>query len=283
MHDIDHANTSIETGPFWEAQGGFEDIKVVVLAGGFGTRITEESQLRPKPMVEVGGMPILWHILKGYSAAGCNNFVICAGYMQYVIKEWFAHYYLHNSDVTFMFRDGSEMEVHKSIAEPWRVTVADTGINTMTGGRIRRIRDYVAGGPFMVTYGDGVGDVDIRALWDYHRSHGKVATISVFNVGQCFGVIDVDKDGGVTDFREKSESDGSVISIGYMVFNPEVFDYLDDDETVLEREPLKRLAAAGELRAFRHSGFWRCMDTVRDRNELERLWSHGQAAWKTWS
>lgn len=256
--------------------------KVVLLAGGFGTRISEESHLRPKPMVEVGGMPILWHIMKGYSSHGCQDFIVCAGYMQYLIKEWFAHYSLHTSDVTFDFRRGGATEVHWSVSEPWRVTVADTGIDTMTGGRIRRVRDYVGDETFMATYGDGVGNVDIGALWAYHNRHGKVATISVFNVGQNFGVIDVDSNGSVREFREKSASDGALINIGFMVFSPRIFDYIEGDDTVLERAPLQRLAAEGQLQAYRHDGFWKCMDTVRDKRELEAMWSRGSAEWKTW-
>lgn len=257
--------------------------KVVILAGGFGTRISEESHLRPKPMVEIGGMPILWHIMKSYSGQGSDDFIVCGGYMQYVIKEWFAHYSLHTSDVTFDFTNGGEMEIHRSVSEPWRVTVADTGLNTMTGGRIRRIRDYVGDQPFMVTYGDGVSDIDVQALWEFHRSHGKIATISVFNVGQQYGVIDVDPSGQVNDFREKSDTDGALINIGFMVFNPEIFDYLDGDATVLEQAPLKRLASEGQLQAYRHDGFWKCMDTLRDKRELEELWESGDARWKSWA
>lgn len=262
---------------------GNDGTKVVLLAGGFGTRISEESHLRPKPMVELGGMPILWHIMKIYSAFGRNDFVVCAGYMQYVIKEWFAHYALHTSDVTLDFRRGGELEVHHSVLEPWRVTIADTGIDTMTGGRVRRIKEYVGDRPFMLTYGDGVGDIDIDRLWEFHRSHGKIATISVFNVGQNFGVIDVGEDGLVREFREKSASDGARINIGFMVFNPEVFDYLKDDSTVLERDPLVTLANEGQLAAYAHNGFWKAMDTVRDKRELEERWVAGRAPWKVWS
>lgn len=259
-----------------------KDIKVVVLAGGFGTRISEESHLRPKPMVEIGGMPILWHLMKGFSAAGSRDFVICAGYMQYVIKEWFAHYHLHTSDVTFDFERNGEYLTHMNRAEPWRVTVADTGLTTMTGGRIRRIKEYVGDDPFVVAYGDGVSNIDVEALLSFHRRHGKIGTISVFNVGQKYGVVDVDENGSVREFREKSDGDGTLINIGYMVFNPEIFDYLDGDETILEREPLVRLAAERQLQAFHHEGFWKCMDTARDKRELEALWADGAAPWKAW-
>jgi glucose-1-phosphate cytidylyltransferase len=259
-----------------------EDVKVVLLAGGFGTRISEESHLRPKPMVEVGGMPILWHIMKGFSAAGSRDFIVCAGYMQYVIKEWFAHYHLHTSDVTFDFGRSGEYRTHLNRTEPWRVTVADTGLNTMTGGRIRRVREYVDDKPFIVTYGDGVSDIDAAALLSFHQAHGKIATMSVFNVGQNYGVVDVSASGAVKEFREKADGDGALINIGYMVFSPRIFDYLEGDETVLERDPLVRLAQDDQLQAYHHNGFWKCMDTARDKRELESLWKSNSAPWKVW-
>lgn len=257
-------------------------MKVVILAGGFGTRIGEESVLRPKPMIEIGGMPILWHIMKGFSHYGYQDFVICCGYKQYVIKEWFANYFLHNSDVTFDFSRGGEMTVHNNVSEPWKVTLVDTGLNTMTGGRVKRIQEYIGDEPFFLTYGDGVSDVNIRELEEYHRAHGKKATISAYNAGQRFGVLDIDSSNGVRAFREKNSDDGSSINIGFMVMEPDVFNYIDGDGTVLEKEPLERLAKEGELVAYRHSGFWSCMDTQRDHFKLEDIWAEGNAPWKVW-
>jgi glucose-1-phosphate cytidylyltransferase len=257
-------------------------MKVVILAGGFGTRISEESHLKPKPMIEIGEQPILWHIMKYYSSYGFHDFVICCGYKAYVIKEYFADYYLHNSDVTFDFRADGEMEIHTNTAEPWRVTLIDTGLHTMTGGRIKRIAPYVDGEPFMLTYGDGVSDVDLPALLKYHEGHGKAATITTINVDQRFGLPEVDGSGKVVSFREKSDEDGSVINGGFMVLTPKVFDYIDGDGTIFERTPMERLAADGELMAFHHTGFWQCMDTQRDKEKLEELWEKGDAAWKRW-
>lgn len=257
-------------------------MKVVLLAGGFGTRISEESVLKPKPMVEIGGMPILWHIMKYYSSFGYNEFIICCGYKQHVIKEWFADYYLHTSDITFDFSKNGDMEVHKTYTEPWKVTLVDTGLNTMTGGRVKRIKKYVGNEPFMLTYGDGVSNVDIDALVKFHKEHGKIATMTAVNVGQQFGVLDIDGDGTIHKFREKQDSDGSVINGGYMVLNPEIFDYLEGDETVFEKAPLESLAKAGELKAYRHNGFWKCMDTTRDKNQLEELLNNNTAPWKVW-
>ncbi|MCL2493950.1 MAG: glucose-1-phosphate cytidylyltransferase [Clostridiales bacterium] len=257
-------------------------MKTVILAGGFGTRISEESHLKPKPMIEIGEHPLLWHIMKSYSAHGFHDFIICCGYKAYVIKEYFADYYLHNSDVTFDFRDGNLMEVHASATEPWRVTLVDTGLNTMTGGRVKRVRPYIGDEPFMLTYGDGVSDVDIKGLLAFHKSHGKLATITAVNVGQRFGVLNMEKGGMVNAFREKSDDDGSFINGGFMVFEPGIFDYLDGDETILERAPLERLASDGQLAAYKHDGFWQCMDTQRDKQKLEELWAGGQAPWKKW-
>lgn len=257
-------------------------MKVVLLAGGFGTRISEESHLRPKPMIEIGGKPILWHIMKYYSSFGLNEFIICCGYKQHVIKEWFANYYLHNSDITLDFTKGNEMTVHNNVAEPWKVTMIDTGLNTMTGGRIKRIKPYVGDEPFMLTYGDGVADVDLNALLAFHQSHGKIATMTAVNVGQQFGVLEIGKDGTIDKFREKSDSDGGVINAGYMVLNPQIFDYIEGDETVFEKKPLETVAAEGQLMAYMHKGFWKCMDTQRDKEQLEKLIASGEAPWMVW-
>jgi len=258
-------------------------MKVVLLAGGFGTRISEESHLRPKPMIEIGGKPILWHIMKEYSYYGFNEFVICAGYKQHIIKEYFANYALHNSDITFDFTNGGSMEVHNNSAEPWKVTVVDTGLNTMTGGRVKRIQPYIGNEPFMLTYGDGVSDVNIKDLVDFHKSHGKIATLTAIHFGQRFGVLDIDKkDNTINAFREKSSVDGSRINAGYMVFQPEIFDYIDGDSIVLEKQPLEGVAAKGELKAYKHNGFWKCMDTQREKEELEEMISNGTAPWMVW-
>lgn len=258
-------------------------MKVVILAGGFGTRISEESHLRPKPMIEIGGMPILWHIMKIYSTFGFNEFVICCGYMQHTIKEYFADYYLHRSDVTFDFTKQNAMTVHSNVAEPWKVTLVDTGLNTMTGGRVKRIQRYVGNEPFMLTYGDGVANVNIDELLQFHRSHGKIATITAVNIAQKFGVLDIDASATINAFREKSDSDGSMINGGFMVMNPQIFDFIEGDSTIFERYPLETLAARGELKAFKHDGFWQCMDTLRDKQKLEQLWAGGSAPWKIWS
>ncbi len=257
-------------------------MKVVILCGGFGTRIAEESHLKPKPMIEVGEMPILWHIMKHYSFYGYNDFIICAGYKQNMIKEWFANYYFNTADVTFDFTDGNRVIYHDRHAEAWKVTVVDTGLYTKTGGRVKRIRHYVGDEPFMLTYGDAVGDIDLRALEAFHRSHGKIGTVSVYNYGQSKGVLDVGPKGIVTAFREKSDMDGDLINIGFMVMNPEIFDRIEGDETVFEQEPLTGLVRDGELTAFTHHGFWQCMDTVREKLRLEQLWSSGKAPWKLW-
>ena len=260
-------------------------MKVVILAGGFGTRISEESQFKPKPMVELGGMPILLHIMKLYSYHGFNDFIICAGYKQHVIKEYFADYFLHTSDITYDFTHGkNEMIVHRNTSMPWRVTVVDTGLNTMTGGRVKRVKSYIGDEPFMLTYGDGVANVDITALLKYHKSHGKLVTMSAYNAGQRFGILDIGPDGGIRDFREKTEGDGNLINIGYMVMQPEFIDrYIEGDETVLEKKPLESVAHDGQLMAYKHEGFWQCMDTVREKEMLEKLWREGKAPWKVWA
>ena len=256
-------------------------MKVVILAGGYGTRISEESHLKPKPMIEIGEKPILWHIMKYYSQFGYNEFIICLGYKQYVVKEFFADYFLHTSDVTFDLANNT-MKIHNNYSEPWKVTLIDTGLNTMTGGRVKRIRDYVGDEPFMLTYGDGLANIDLTALEKFHRSHGKIATISAVNIGQRFGVLDLEENGKINSFREKNDDDGSLINGGYMVMNPGVFDYIEGDETVFEQDPLRNLAKDGELMAYRHDGFWQCMDTQREKMQLEELWQSGRAPWKIW-
>lgn len=257
-------------------------MKVVILAGGFGTRISEESVIRPKPMVEVGEKPILWHIMKIYSHYGFNEFVICCGYKQQMIKEWFANYFLYNSDVTFDFSKGGEMTVHNNVSEPWKVTLVDTGLNTMTGGRIKRIKDYVNNETFMLTYGDGVSDVNLPKLLEYHKRHGGVATLTGVMMEQKYGMLDTDESGMVQEFREKSEVDESLVNGGFMVLEPGVFDYIDGDSTFFEREPLERLAKDHQLYTYKHTGFWKCMDTQRDKDALNRMWYDGNAPWKLW-
>lgn len=257
-------------------------MKVVLLAGGFGTRISEESHLKPKPMIEIGEKPILWHIMKEYSYYGFHEFIICCGYKQHIIKEWFADYYLHNSDVTFDFSENNRMTVHNNVAEPWKVTLVDTGLKTMTGGRVKRIRDYIGKEPFMLTYGDGVCDVNIKELVEYHKGHGKIATMTAVNVGQRFGVLGIESDNGISSFREKSATDGSRINGGYMVLQPEIFDFIEGDQTVFEKEPLEQCAKLGQLMAYKHNGFWQCMDTQREKEKLEELWARGEAPWKVW-
>lgn len=258
-------------------------MKVVILAGGLGTRISEESVYKPKPMIEIGGMPILWHIMKEYSYYGFHDFVICAGYKQHMIKEWFADYFLHTSDITFDFTHGkNEMIVHNHHAEPWKVTVVDTGLNTMTGGRIKRIQRYIGDEDFMMTYGDGVCDVDIAKLVEFHKSHGKIATLTAVMQEQQKGVLDVREDNTVQAFREKKNVDGSLINAGYMVLKPTIFDYLTDDTCVFEQEPMQRLAADGQLMSYTHKGFWQCMDTIREKQLLEKLYAKGAAPWKKW-
>ncbi|MCI8295211.1 MAG: glucose-1-phosphate cytidylyltransferase [Lachnospiraceae bacterium] len=256
-------------------------MKVVLLAGGFGTRISEESHLKPKPMIEIGEKPILWHIMKYYSQFGFCEFVICLGYKQYVVKEFFADYFLHTSDVTFDLA-ANKMEVHNNYAEPWKVTLVDTGLNTMTGGRIKRIQPFIGDEPFMLTYGDGLSDVDLKALAAFHQAHGKIATIMAVNVGQRFGVLDIRQGGQIQSFREKNDSDGAWINGGFMVMSPRVFDYIQGDGTVFEKEPLERLAKDEQLMAYQHRGFWKCMDTQRDKLQLEALWQEGRAPWKIW-
>lgn len=257
-------------------------MKAVILAGGYGTRISEESQKKPKPMIEIGGMPILWHIMKEYSVYGINDFVICAGYKQYMIKEWFNNYFLNTSDVTFDMTDGNKVILHEQHSEPWRVTVVDTGENTMTGGRIKRIQKYIGDETFCMTYGDGVCDVDISEIIKFHRSHGKLATLTSVLLDQSKGVLNIGGDNAVQSFREKSKEDSAPINAGYMVLEPEIFDYLDGDECIFEQAPLEKLAEEGELMSYRHRGFWQCMDTMREKIQLENLWTHDKAPWKVW-
>jgi glucose-1-phosphate cytidylyltransferase len=257
-------------------------MKVVLLAGGFGTRISEESQFKPKPMIEIGGMPILWHIMKLYSYYGFNEFVICAGYKQHVIKEWFADYFLHTSDITFDFTKDDAIIVHNKHAEQWRVTVVDTGLNTMTGGRLKRVKEFIGEESFFMTYGDGVSNVDIPATLEYHRGHGKLATMTAIKPDSRFGVLDLTEANGVRAFREKNELDSGWINAGFMVLDPKVLDYVTDDTIMFEREPLEQIAEEGQLMCYKHEGFWQCMDTFRDKERLERLWIDGKAPWKVW-
>lgn len=256
-------------------------MKVVLLAGGYGTRISEESQFKPKPMIEIGGKPILWHIMKEYLYYGFNEFIICAGYKQHVIKEWFANYFLHNSDITFDFTHGkNEMIVHDQHCEPWKVTVVDTGLNTMTGGRIKRIQPYIGSESFMMTYGDGVCDVDIAKLVEYHKSHGKIATLTAVIQEQQKGILDIGGDNAVHSFREKNALDGSPINAGYMVLEPEIFNYIEGDSTVFEKDTLEKIAKKGELMSYMHRGFWQCMDNKREMDTLEKMWMTGNAPWR---
>jgi len=257
-------------------------MKVVLLAGGFGTRLSEETEIKPKPMVEIGGKPILWHIMKIYSHYGFNEFIICLGYKGYVIKEYFANYFLHMADVTFDM-EKNQMEVHHQKAEPWKVTLVDTGANTMTGGRIKRVQDYVGNEPFMVTYGDGVADVNIADLVKFHNKHGKIGTMTAVQPSGRFGSLDKNDSGQVLSFKEKPKGDGSWINGGFFVFQPEIFNYIDGDSIVFEKQPLENLAVDRELVAYEHSGFWKPMDTLREKQELESAWSTEKASWKVWN
>lgn len=258
-------------------------MKVVLLAGGFGTRISEESHLKPKPMIEIGGRPILWHIMKTYAHYGFNDFIICLGYKGYAIKEYFAHYFLHESNVTFDFTDGNKRIVHEHTAEPWKVTLVDTGEETMTGGRVKRIQPFVGDEPFMLTYGDGVGDIDIRKLVDFHRAHGRMATVTSTQPSGRFGALNLREDNLVESFQEKPQGDGAWVNAGFFVMQPEVFNYIQDDNTYLEREPLEQLACDQQLMSYKHRGFWQPMDTLRDKILLEGLLKSGQAPWTVWN
>lgn len=256
-------------------------MKVVILAGGMGTRISEESHLKPKPMITIGDSPILWHIMKYYSTFGFNDFVICCGYKGHMIKEYFSDYYLHRSDITYDFTEGENKVIHSNVAEPWRVTLVDTGLHTQTGGRIKRVRKYLEEEPFMLTYGDGVSNIDLHELLKQHRETENAVTISATQPGGRFGVLDIEGS-NVVGFREKSKEDGGWINAGFMVMQPEIFDYLRDDDTILEREPLEQLSLKGLLGVYKHYGYWRCMDTQRDRMYLQESWEEGDAPWKIW-
>jgi len=256
-------------------------LKVLLLAGGFGTRLSEETDVRPKPMVEIGGKPILWHIMKTYSYYGFNEFVVLLGYKGYYIKEYFANYFLHQSDITIDLEKNS-MEIHNSASEPWKVTLIETGIDTMTGGRIKRAKDYIKDETFMLTYGDGVADIDISKLLEFHKSHGKLATMIATQPDGRFGALQIGKNGKVKAFTEKPKGDGSWINGGFFVCEPKVLDYIDDDNTIFEKKPLEKLAKEGELYTYKHNGFWKPMDTLRDKNELNRMWNDGKAKWKVW-
>ena len=257
-------------------------MKVLILASGKGTRLSEETDARPKPMVEIGGRPILWHIMKSYSRHGYNDFVLLLGYKGYFIKEYFANYFLHQSDVTLDLTN-NKMEVHSNASEPWRITLLDTGLETMTGGRVKRAERFIGDQPFMLTYGDGVSDVDIRALTEHHRKQGRLMTMTAVQPDGRFGTFEANSEGRVTQFLEKPRGDGSWINGGFFVCEPKVLDYIRrGDETILEREPLEALAREGQLSAFNHSGFWKCMDTLRDKTDLNQMWDAGTAKWKTW-
>ena len=257
-------------------------MKVVLLAGGLGTRLSEESQYRPKPMIEIGGMPILWHIMKEYSYYGYNEFIICAGYKQHMIKEWFADYFFHTSDITFDFTQGNKMIIHNQYAEPWKITVVDTGLNTMTGGRIKRIQPYIGDETFLMTYGDGVCDVNIAKLVEFHKNHGKIATLTAVMLEQEKGILDIGGDNAVHSFREKSIIDAAPINAGYMVLDSKIFNYIEGDNTVFEKSPMEQLAAEGQLMSYMHTGYWQCMDTKREKDILETLWQSRRAPWKLW-
>ena len=264
---------------FGELRGNY--MKAVILAGGLGTRISEETSLKPKPMVEIGGKPVLWHIMKIYSAYGINDFIICCGYKGYIIKEYFANYFLHMSDVTFDMRF-NQMNVHCGYAEPWRVTLVDTGDQTMTGGRLKRVREHIGNETFCFTYGDGVGDVNIKELIEFHKSQKTLATLTATQPVGRFGALSLKEHDKVSSFREKEDLDGAWINGGYFVLEPEVINYIADDATVWEKDPLEKLAASEQLAAYKHYGFWQPMDTLRDKTYLNDLWSSGKAPWKVW-
>jgi len=257
-------------------------MKVVLLAGGFGTRLSEETDIKPKPMVEIGGKPILWHIMKLYSHFGFNDFVVCLGYKGYVIKEYFANYFLHMADVTFDMTS-NVMTVHRQKAEPWKVTLVDTGANTMTGGRIKRVQEYIGNETFMVTYGDGLSDQNLTALLEHHKRHRKLATMTTVQPSGRFGAVDVSSSNEVNAFIEKPRGDGAWINAGFFVFEPEVFRYIEGDATVLERQPLEGLARDRQMCAFKHEGFWKPMDTLREKHEFEDMWASGKAPWRFWN
>lgn len=257
-------------------------MKVVILAGGYGTRISEESYLKPKPMIEIGGQPILWHIMKCYSYYGFNEFIICCGYRANVIKEYFANYYWYHSDMTFEFKNSNKITIHNNFAEPWTVTVVDTGLNTMTGGRLKRVREYIGNETFMLTYGDGVCDVNLCSLYEFHKSHKKMVTLTAIQPGSRFGTLNIGNTDLVEKFAEKKLDDGGWINGGFMVVESELLEHIEDDSTVLEKEPLEFVAATGNLVAYKYNGFWQCMDTMRDKQYLEKLIKEGRAPWVVW-
>ncbi|WP_312420599.1 glucose-1-phosphate cytidylyltransferase [Anaerospora hongkongensis] len=257
-------------------------MKVVILAGGFGTRISEESHLKPKPMIEIGGRPILWHIMKTYSHYGFNDFIICLGYKGYCIKEYFAHYFLHEADVTFDFRMSNQQIIHHHLAEPWKVTLVNTGLNSMTGGRVKRVQQYIGNEPFMLTYGDGVSNVDISKLVEFHKTHGKLATVTSVQPSGRFGALELTNDNVVQGFQEKPQGDGGWVNGGFFVLEPDVLDYIEGDSTIFERTPMESLAKGNQLVAYKHTGFWQPMDTMRDKDALEDLWQKNAAPWKLW-
>jgi len=256
-------------------------MKVLILAGGFGTRLSEETVLKPKPMVEIGIKPMLWHIMKIYSSFGYNDFIICLGYKGYVIKEYFANYFLHQSDVTFDIKN-NQMEIHNSSADPWKVTLVDTGLNTMTGGRVKRVKDYIKDEPFMLTYGDGVGDVNIKELVDFHKKKDLLMTVTSVQPSGRFGTLNISDDLKVHAFEEKPKGERGWINGGFFVCQPEVLDYIEDDTTIFERSPMETIANERQMAAYKHEGYWKCMDTLRDKNELENSWASGSAPWKLW-
>lgn len=258
-------------------------MKVVLLAGGYGTRISEETHIKPKPMIDIGGKPVIWHIMKEYSHYGYNDFIICAGYKQHIIKEWFNNYFIYTSDVTYDMTNGKKIILHEQHSEPWRVTVVDTGLNTMTGSRIKKIQKYVGNETFMMTYGDGVCDVDVNKLVEFHKKHGKLATLTSVMLDQSKGVLNIGGDNAVRSFREKSIKDSALINAGYMVLEPQIFDFLPEgsDDCVFE-QVLEIIAKKKQLMSYRHHGFWQCMDTLREKIQLERLWDSGKAPWKVW-
>ena len=255
-------------------------MKCVILAGGFGTRITEETNLKPKPMIEIGGMPILWHIMKIYSTYGINDFIICCGYKGYVIKEYFANYFLHMSDVTFDMKQ-NKMEVHRKFAEDWKVTLVDTGLDTMTGGRLKRVKNFLENETFCFTYGDGLSDVNIKDLINFHRNQKTLVTLTTIQPPGKFGALNI-KNNKISTFREKPLGDGNWVNGGYFILEPQVFDYIEGDSTIWEREPLEKLSQEGKLSAYKHRGFWHPMDTLYDKNQLEQMWNSGKSPWKIW-
>jgi glucose-1-phosphate cytidylyltransferase len=256
-------------------------MKVVLLAGGLGTRLSEETDTKPKPMVEIGGKPILWHIMKIYSQYGFNEFIVCLGYKGYVIKEYFANYFRHQSDLTIDLKNNTT-EIHNSTAEPWKISLIDTGVNTMTGGRIKRIQPYIGNEPFLLTYGDGVSDVNLKELVEFHKQSGKLLTVTSIQPTGRFGSLEIDDNNSVQKFVEKPKGDGAWINAGFFVCEPRIFDFINGDDTIFEKDPLEKIAEMNELKAFKHDGFWKPMDSLRDKYELENLWQSNKAPWKTW-